>query len=343
MRPPVPLVSFTTISLLSLFHSLEEVRAAGFYFDTHGSFNNSCHVTGCQTCGTGQYRLGCGNSSMGTCTNCTGIANATFNTHGWFNNSCNFTCNQGYIAGPGRYCSQIIIRYTITFECTVTVPVVNNASKPFNMTNYINGVAAQAGCGGCSNVTVSPARCGSCSIGYEYTASVPVVFRRLLAVNQVNVKTSITVDDNKKLVDGAVAQINSTTLNDRLTRSGVGSASVTVAPTVTSQTIVVGPAPVPAPVPPPSPTVPPPAPTPASGDSNILPIVGGVIGGVLGLILIVVLVYVFSKGKDVDPVKPVPSAENLSGPAQGSLFTYKLAIPEQHNARLASKLVYVPR
>ena len=325
--------------MLSLHVTL--LAASGFYFDTHGSFNNSCHVTGCQACGTGQYRLGCGNASMGTCTNCTGISNATYNTHGWFNNSCNFTCNQGFIAGPGRYCSQIIIRYTINFDCTVTVPIVNNASKPFNMTLFIYGVAAQAGCGACGNVTLSPARCGSCSIGYEFTAAVPVVYRRLLASsNQVSVKTSITVDDDKKLVDGAVSQINSTSLTDRLTRSGVGSVTVTT-PTVTTQTIVVGPAP---PVTPATPAPPPPpAPPPASGDSNIIPIVAGVLGGVLGLGLIVGLVYAFSKGKSVDPVKPVPIAPITTGPRQGSLFAYKQAGPTQGNTRLASKLVFVRR
>jgi hypothetical protein len=41
---------------------------AASYFSTHGAFNNSCRVTECSTCGTGQYRLGCANASLGTCT-----------------------------------------------------------------------------------------------------------------------------------------------------------------------------------------------------------------------------------------------------------------------------------
>ena len=96
-----------------------EITATGFYFASHGAFNNSCRVAECRTCSIGEYRLGCSNASGGICTNCTRIPNATFTTHGWFNNSCGFMCNAGYSVanGSGRLCSKVYVQYVYMYVC----------------------------------------------------------------------------------------------------------------------------------------------------------------------------------------------------------------------------------
>jgi hypothetical protein len=228
------------------------IHASGYYFRGHGFFNNSCPVNPCGICGTGQYRLGCVNASAGACTNCTRIPNATFTSHGWFNNSCNFTCSEGFIAGPGRVCTPVITLYTVDFKCSLTL--LNSTLDPFNITKYINAVAAQVGCAACGKSTFNPVLCGLCKIAYTVNTSVPVVYRRLLSSgSQVDVSTSITIENSKKLADQAVQNINSNALASKLASPTIAAVTVTEPPKVSVQVIQVPPPP-----PPPPPTDPPP-------------------------------------------------------------------------------------
>ena len=323
-----------TLSLTVLLTALTVLDAhATSYFSTHGAFNNSCKVRECSTCGTGQYRLGCANASLGTCANCTKIPNATLASHGWFNNSCNFTCNEGFMAS-GSSCRQVIVKYSVSFPTSIIL--LNSTNQTFNLTTFINAVAGLAGCGMCRNVSQNPTTCGLCTVLYSYNASIPAVFRRLLSSGSVvKVDTTISVND-KTQATAAVSNINSEALNTRLSQLGSsnsGTASVTT-PTLTTQTIVIAPPPVnPPPVNPP-PVNPPPVipgtPTPDSA-SNIGAIAGGVIGGVVGLILIALLVWYFT-GNKKEPVAPPTK----------SLFTYRQGKREMRiNPKLSTQFVYV--
>jgi hypothetical protein len=307
------------------------------YYSTHGFFNNTCKVTECSTCGTGQYRMGCANTSLGTCTNCTKIPNATLTSHGWFNNSCNFTCSGGFVAA-GRSCSQVKILYSINFPASITL--LNNTNQIFNLTIYINAVASIVGCGGCLNVSKNPTTCGLCTVLYSYNASIPAVFRRLLSSGSVvNVETTVTVD-NKNQALTAMANINSANLSSKLAQlsnSNSGTASVTKAPTLTEKIIT---PPVPTPTSPPPPPVittstPPPiiTETPSPAASNTGAIAGGVIGGVVGLILIAVLVWYFAS-------KPTPTPLPVAPPTK-SLFTYKQGKRGNNHPKLSSEFIYV--
>ena len=321
-----------------LFH-LPGITAAGYFFSDHGFLNNSCPISPCGVCSIGQYRLGCANASSGVCTNCTGIPNATFNSHGWFNNSCNFTCNEGFIAGPGRACSQVIKRYTIDFQVSITVTATANKTT-FNMTEYIRGVANQTGCGQCGNVSINPATCGTCKIKYEYTTSVPIVYRRLLAsASQVDVKTTITIDDNKKLAEAAAASISSESLAANL--PSVASLVATT-PTVAVEIIVVSP-PAPPPPPPPATTTPAPTPSTSGESSNVGAIAGGVAGGVVGLILVVVLVVVFTRKPAPTPSVPPNTPSVPPTTSVASRFTYRQKTQKDTNPKLSSQFLYVPR
>lgn len=332
-----------TIHLLLFLHA--HTTTAASYFSTHGAFNNSCRVTECSTCGTGLYRLGCANASLGICTNCTKIPNATLTSHGWFNNSCNFTCNEGFVAA-GRSCSQVLILYSINFPASITL--LNSTNQTFNLTTYINAVASLAGCGVCGNVSKNPTTCGSCTVLYTYNSSIPAVFRRLLSSGSVvNVDTTITLD-NKNQATTAVSNINSANLNSRLallSNSNSGTATVTKAPTLTAQTVT---------APPPPPVNPPPiilaTPTPDSTVSNMGAIAGGVGGGVVGLILIAVLVWYFTRSthpvNPINPINPInpPQVTNFAplpvAPQTKSLFTYRQG-KRGVAPKLSTQFVYV--
>lgn len=265
------------------------------YFIGNGGFSNSCPVSPCSTCAVGQYRLGCANASLGVCANCTRIPNATFTSHGWFNNSCSFQCDEGF-APIGRSCTLLWVQYTVNFEATVTV--LNNTNNVFNLTTFIQAVATVAGCGPCGNMRVKPVSCGACSVFYNVSASIPVVYRRLLASGSlVQVDTSIVVNNNQRLASTAASSLTTTSLNAQLASNNIGTVEVTKAPTVTA--VTANPAP-PPPVPPPVPPPPISTPAPDSGGGNTGAIIGGAVGGVFGLILIVGAVWYFSQKKAQD-------------------------------------------
>jgi hypothetical protein len=324
------LLPASLLTLLALLTALtaSDARATS-YFSTHGAFNNSCKVRECSTCGTGQYRLGCANASLGTCANCTKIPNATLTSHGWFNNSCNFTCNEGFVAS-GSSCRQVIVIYSVSFPTSITL--LNSTNQIFNLTTFINAVAGLAGCGVCGNVSRNPTTCGLCTVLYSYNASIPAVFRRLLSSGSVvKVDTTISVND-KAQATAAVSNINSEALNTRLSQLGnsnAGTASVTKAPTLTTQTTVIAPPPVNPPVNPPTP--PPIIPGTPDSASNTGAIAGGVVGGVVGLILIGVLVWYFTGNKKEPTVKSTKS-----------LFTYRQGKRGgKINHKLSTQFVYV--
>ena len=299
------------------------------FFSGHGYFNNSCPVRVCQTCGVGQYRLGCANASGGVCANCTRVPNATLTSHGWFNNSCNFTCNEGFAVGQGRSCNSAIVRYTIEFW---TIVVTGN-NETFNVTTYVRKVAATAGCGECGIVSNNPAMCGHCKIWYYYKTFGIVVFRRLLSSsNKFEINTTIVIDDNKALAENSARRLTSAALTTELAKSDVKYESLSlVAPVeMTTKVIAVEPPTAPPPAPPP---VPPPTPPPSEDSGpNIGAIAGGTVGGVLGLALIAVLVVLFTK-KTVQPPPPLGSA---------SIFKYK-QVRKLDTPRLASNFVYLRR
>lgn len=324
--PPLPVLILLILLNLLNFHTTTSTN----YFSTHGAFNNSCKVTECSTCGTGLYRLGCANASLGVCANCTKIPNATLTSHGWFNNSCNFTCDEGFVAA-GRSCSQVLILYSISFPASITL--LNNTNQSFNLTTYINAVASLAGCGVCNNVSQNPTTCGSCTVLYAYNSSIPAVFRRLLSSGSVvNVETTITLQ-NKSQATAAVSNINSANLNSRLSllsNSNSGTVSVTKAPTLTSQTVTVAPPPV-------NPPVISPTPTPDS-TSSMGAIAGGAVGGLVGLVLIGVLVWYFTRSTNsVNPPAPLPVGPPTT--TTNSLFTYRQG--KRGVAPKLSQFVYV--
>lgn len=313
-----------------------ETTATDYYFTSHGAFNNSCRVTECRTCNTGEYRVGCSNASSGICTNCTRIPNATFITHGWFNNSCGFLCNEGYAFGPGRSCFKVSTQYTINFLASVTL--INNTNQSFNLTLYINTVAILAGCGQCGNVNTNPVRCGGCKLYYNVITSIPVVYRRLLSSGSVvDVNTSIVIIDDKILAKTAESNINSSMLNSRLVKANFGVITVGKAPILTTLTILpqllsttpdtgkrtssTTPKPLP------------PATTPVSGnsntgDSNIGVIIGGAIGGVAVVVCIVVLVLFYTR-------KGAKNAAPMPVPHTSSRFAYKQAGSTKFSSRFA--------
>lgn len=314
------------------------------YFSGAGNFTNKCPTRECTRCGVGYFKQACANVSMGYCAACTGLPlNANWTTDGWFNNSCNFTCHDGFVRSPGPWCSQIIKRYTIDFQCSITIAIAPNATfnATFNMTEYITAVASQAKCGACSNVSYSPVTCGVCRLYYNYSSPVRIVYRRLLAgASRVDVDTRITVDDNKGLADAAATSITASSLSAQLT--SVASLSVTTPPTVAVQTIVVPP---PAP-PPPAPAPPPPPPaTPApesSSGSNVGLIAGVVAGVVVFLVCLAVCVCCFRMRRptpqpvDIPPITPVPNpttqqqsgASTMFNPRhQRALSTVRLSLP----------------
>jgi hypothetical protein len=323
--------SLHVLLLLSVFY---QCAAAGYYFSTHGAFNNSCKVTVCSTCLTGQYKLGCVNASLGVCANCTRIPNATFTTHGGFSNSCNFTCNTGFYA-VGRSCNQVQMQYSVSFPASITL--LNGTNQTFNLTTYINAVAGLAGCAECGNARLSPIQCGICSVFYDLAASIPVVYRRLLSSASVVTVNTTLVTGSRTLADAAVANINSDTLNSKmavLSNSNSGTVSVTKAPTLTTQAVTV------VPPPPPTPPIIIPETTP-TGDagSNIGAIAGGAIGGVVGLALIAVLVWYFAQKKPTQPKAP-PITPAQAQTTVKSIFAFKQGRREG-TPKLASQFVYV--
>ena len=328
-------------SLLIALH-MPLIAASGFYFSTHGAFNNSCMVSQCQTCSTGGYRLGCANASVGVCTDCTRIPNATFTSHGWFNNSCAFVCNAGFVTA-GRSCQQDTVLYTVSFPASVTIQ--NSTNQAFNLTAYIQTVACLAGCAPCvTSADLNPVQCGACSILYKFTASIPVVYRRLLSsASVVDINTTITVD--KQIIANMAMNISASALNSKVKCNfGMGgTASMIQAPTLTSQAMadvlppsISASSPITTPSSPPvevittpstgSSTPPISTPIPAStSDTNTAAIAGGVAGGVVGVALIAGLVWFFTK--------PVAVAARLgkgkftfrkagSGPQIGSQFIH---------------------
>ena len=311
-----------TLSLQTLLTI--EITATGFYFASHGAFNNSCRVAECRTCSIGEYRLGCSNASGGICTNCTHIPNATFTTHGWFNNSCRFMCNAGYSVANGseRSCSKVSMQYTINFIASVTL--LNNTNQSFNLTSYINTVAILAGCGQCMDASLNPVSCRGCKLYYNFSVSIPVVYRRLLSSGSVvDIDTNIVIIDDKNLANAATSNINSSMLNSRLSRAGFGVVTVVKAPTLTSLTIL-----------PKSPSVPPDPPStspksiPREG-SNFGAVIGGAVGGVAAVVCIIVLVLFFTR-------KDTKKTNHLHA-TYGSRFAYK----QTGSAKLSSRFVYV--
>ena len=322
------------VLLVLLFLSVfcQYAATAGYYFSSQGAFNNSCEVRVCSTCLTGQYKLGCANASLGVCTNCTRIPNATFTSHGWFNNSCGFACNTGFDQ-VGLSCSQVQMQYSVSFPASITL--LNGTNQTFNVSTYINAVAALAGCAECGNARLSPIQCGSCSVFYNITTSIPVVYRRLLSSASVVTVDTTIVTGSKALADAAVVNINSNALNSKLAalNPNSGTASVTEAPTLTVQKVTLA-------TPPPPPPPPPPTPSPATEGSNTGAIAGGVVGGVVGLGLVAVLVWYFTQKKPTQPIIPPTTPTPQLPPASiKSIFAFKqggIGTP-----KLASRFVYV--
>ena len=310
-----------------------EITAIGHYFASHGAFNNSCRVAECMTCTTGEYRMGCANSSSGICTYCTRVPNATFTTHGWFNNSCGFACNEGYAVGPGRSCSKVSVQYTINFLASVTL--INNTKESFNLTLYINTVAILAGCGQCGNSSLSPVNCGGCKMYYKVMSSIPVVYRRLLSSGSVvDVNTSIVIIDDKIMAKAAESNINSSMLNSKLVKANFGVITVGKEPTLTTSIILPQSRFVTSNIPSTTPNQLPPATTPViidskTSDSNIGVVVGGAVGGVAVVVCIILLVSFYTR-KGTQKVHALPHTSN-------SVFAYKLA----GSNKLSSQLVYM--
>lgn len=297
------------------------------YFSGPGNFTNKCPTLECARCGVGYFRQACANVSTGYCAECTGLPqNANWTTDGWFNNSCNFTCYDGFVRSPGPWCSQIIKRYTVNFQVSITLAIALNSTTEatFNMTEYITAVASQAKCGACSNFSFSPVACGVCQIAYNYSSPVRIVYRRLLAgTNRIDVDTKITVDNNQALADAAATSITTTTLSSKITSSA--SLTVTTAPKVAVQTIVVPP-PAPPPAPPPVPPPPPPATPAPSSESSSGTNVGVIAGAVSGVVVLLVGLAVCvcclttrrSTSKASEALPNIPSAGKT--PAQAPMF-----------------------
>ncbi len=303
-----------------------EITATGFYFASHGYFNNSCRVAECRTCSTGEYRMGCSNASGGICTSCTRIPNATFTTHGWFNDSCGFMCNAGYSVtnGSRRSCSKVSMQYTINFVARVRI--LNNISQSFNLTSYINTVAILAGCGQCMNASLNPVSCRGCKLYYNFSISIPVVYRRLLSSGSVvDIDTNIVINDDRNLANVATSSINSSMLNSRLSGAGFGAVTVVKAPTLTELTIISQVPSMPIIAPSTSPKA-----LPQEG-SNFGVVIGGAVGGVAAVVCMILLVSFYTR-KGTHKINALPRTNTSN-----SMFAYKQA----GSNKLSSQLVFM--
>jgi len=114
------------------------------YYTSTGQFSNNCAYTPCQTCPDGQYNVGCGGASQGTCSPCTG------------------TLSQGYFwahnTGPVASCTQQAItscsagQYNSGANSTYEGKCVSCNMAACGTGQYL------ANCGGTSNGT-----CASCT------------------------------------------------------------------------------------------------------------------------------------------------------------------------------------
>ena len=70
----------------------------GYFYSTHGWFNNTCEVTACvNTCGTGLYLAGCEGNSTGACESCNNRPEfSVYTDHGSLVSDCAWSCDAGY-------------------------------------------------------------------------------------------------------------------------------------------------------------------------------------------------------------------------------------------------------
>ena len=71
----------------------------GYFYSTHGWYNNSCEISPClNNCGTGFYLSGCSGNTTGACVDCNNKpADSSYITKGTLISDCTWSCNSGYI------------------------------------------------------------------------------------------------------------------------------------------------------------------------------------------------------------------------------------------------------
>lgn len=126
----------------------------GWFYSSHGYYNNSCKVSQCETnCNTGLYRAGCSGNSTGGCVACTnGPEFSSYSTRGNLISDCTWSCNAGYIKT-----NNICVENT---ACTKTIPSFSTYSN----TNYPN-CDHQCNAGYFGAVETNPVSCSACQAG----------------------------------------------------------------------------------------------------------------------------------------------------------------------------------
>lgn len=126
----------------------------GWYYSSHGWYNNTCKVSLCETnCNLGFYRLGCLGNSTGDCVECTnGPPFSSYSTRGNLISDCAWSCNQGYTQS-GQTC-------IANTACTKVIPQYSTYSD----VNYPN-CAHQCNAGYFGAQVTNPISCSACPAG----------------------------------------------------------------------------------------------------------------------------------------------------------------------------------
>ena len=99
------LMKHSILILLSLETACAVSLQYGNYFYLPGNYtSDSCPQKACPNdCDIGMYRFGCGNATVGACTNCTNKpGNSTYITNGNITNTCSWQCNTNFNNSNGQ-------------------------------------------------------------------------------------------------------------------------------------------------------------------------------------------------------------------------------------------------
>jgi hypothetical protein len=126
----------------------------GWFYSSHGWYNNTCKVAQCETnCNIGLYRLGCSGNTTGDCVVCTnGPPFSSYTHRGNLISDCSWSCNLGY--------SQVGQACILNANCTNQIP----GGSEYSNTNYPN-CDHQCRAGYFGSPLTNPTKCDPCQAG----------------------------------------------------------------------------------------------------------------------------------------------------------------------------------